>query len=125
MLDQSQVGESKSTRLLAFFFSLIYGFPAFSRDCMLSGNKFNPEDLRWHLVQPRYIQYSTYHVKLSFGGKEEVIRHDLAVYGARDTEKVRKQSVHVWQHRSFEPNVPWFEQQSGSYRVFTLCNTPG
>lgn len=43
-------------------------------------------------MQPRYIQYSTYHVKLAFGGKEEVIRHDLAVYGARDTEKVRTHS---------------------------------
>lgn len=46
------------------------------------------KDLRWHLVQPRYIQYSTYNVKLSVSGGEEVIRHDLAVYGARDAEKV-------------------------------------
>lgn len=40
-------------------------------------------------MQPRFIQYSTYHVKLNIGDNEEVIRHDLAVYGARDTEKVK------------------------------------
>ena len=45
-------------------------------------------DLRWHLVQPRYIQYTTYHVKLDIGGSEEVIRHDLALYGARGAAKV-------------------------------------
>lgn len=46
-------------------------------------------ELRWHLVQARYIQYATYHVTLDIDGKKEVIRHDLARYGARDTEKVK------------------------------------
>lgn len=47
------------------------------------------EGLRWHLVQPQYIQYSSYHVTLAIDGREEVIRHQLAAYGARDVEKVR------------------------------------
>lgn len=45
------------------------------------------EGLRWHLVQPQYITYSSYHVTLT-EGREEVIRHQLAAYGARDVEKV-------------------------------------
>ncbi|CAN0462981.1 unnamed protein product [Ascophyllum nodosum] len=53
----------------------------------LPGGMYTTSDLRWHLVQPRYIQYATYHVKLDIGGSEEVIRHDLALYGARDAEK--------------------------------------
>lgn len=47
-----------------------------------------PQDLRWHLVQPTYIQYLTYQVKVPSGTKGEVMRHELAFYGARDVEKV-------------------------------------
>lgn len=46
-------------------------------------------ELRWHLVQRRYIHYSTYHVTPDIDRKKEVVTHDLALYGARDTEKVR------------------------------------
>ncbi|CAM9980275.1 unnamed protein product [Ascophyllum nodosum] len=53
----------------------------------LPGGMYTTSDLRWHLVQPRYIQYTTYHVKLDIGGSEEVIRHDLALYGARGAAK--------------------------------------
>lgn len=49
------------------------------------------KDLRWHLVQPQYVRYSTYHLKPKRGGGE-VYKHDLAVYGARDVDKVREAS---------------------------------
>lgn len=38
-------------------------------------------------MQPQYIQYSSY--TLAVEGREEVTRHQLAEYGARDVEKVR------------------------------------
>lgn len=44
-------------------------------------------------MQPQYIQYSSYHVTLSLDGREEVIRHQLAAYGARDVEKVREMGI--------------------------------
>lgn len=42
-------------------------------------------------MQPQYIKYSSYHVTLAVDGREEVIRHQLAEYGARDVEKVKEQ----------------------------------
>lgn len=47
------------------------------------------QGLRWHLVQFGYVQYSTYNVTPSLPGGKEAFRRDLAVYGARDVEKVR------------------------------------
>lgn len=46
------------------------------------------QGLRWHLVQFGYVQYSTYNVTPSSSGGDKTIRRDLAVYGARDVEKV-------------------------------------
>ena len=46
------------------------------------------EDMRWHLVQPQYVRYSTFRMKPKTGGGE-VYKHDLAVYGARDVDKVK------------------------------------
>lgn len=66
--------------------------------------------LRWHLVQPQYIQYSSYHVTLAIDGREEVIRHQLAAYGARDVEKVRE-------GRGAELN----SSLSGSYAANVFC----
>ncbi|CBJ33632.1 conserved unknown protein [Ectocarpus siliculosus] len=54
----------------------------------LDGGLYTTSGLRWHLVQPQYIQYSSYHVTLPNDGREEIIRHQLAAYGARDVEKV-------------------------------------
>eukprot|EP00752_Nemacystus_decipiens_P016283 g14562.t1 len=59
----------------------------------LDGGLYTTSGLRWHLVQPHYIQYSSYHVTLSIDGREEVIRHQLAAYGARDVEKVSMRRV--------------------------------
>lgn len=39
-------------------------------------------------MQFGYVQYSTYNVTASLAGGEEAVRRDLAVYGARDVEKV-------------------------------------
>eukprot|EP00904_Undaria_pinnatifida_P001512 jgi/Undpi1/11361/HiC_scaffold_30.g13658.m1 len=52
----------------------------------LPGGLYTTRDLRWHLVQPQYVRYSTFHVKPRTGGGE-VYKHDLAVYGARDVDK--------------------------------------
>lgn len=39
-------------------------------------------------MQVGYVQYSTYNVTPSLVGGDEAVRRDLAVYGARDVEKV-------------------------------------
>eukprot|EP00903_Cladosiphon_okamuranus_P010872 g10269.t1 len=54
----------------------------------LDGGLYTTFGLRWHLVQSQYIEYSSYHVTMAVDGREEVIRHQLAEYGARDVEKV-------------------------------------
>lgn len=70
-------------------------------------------------MQPRYIQYSTYNVKLSVAGGEEVIRHDLAVYGARDAEKVIVFSSFLAFGRG--PLVCWGGRGGWGGRVVPLC----
>ncbi|CAM9495410.1 unnamed protein product [Scytosiphon promiscuus] len=84
----------------------------------LEGGLYTTSGLRWHLVQPQYIQYSSYHVTLAIDGREEIIRHQLAAYGARDVEKVsvRRISGAIREH-VLQPKCPAVDAAAGAQAV--------